>query len=114
MSEITSEGIRAISSWMHCNERVTRVRSQLSDALRNLAEAEKNLAEWMLPSDAKPGEKIALWFGDSLIQVEFGGVVSGDPNEGAQSVSSTKVTVRSRGKHFGELCRPAQSEEPTP
>jgi hypothetical protein len=46
------------------------------------------LAKWMLPEDVKEGEKIAVWFGDSLIQVEYG-----------YEHTDPVVTVRARGKH---------------
>jgi hypothetical protein len=42
----------------------------------------------MLPDDYKVGEKIALWHGDSLFQVEKHG--SSDP----------VVTIRTRGHEF--------------
>ena len=47
------------------------------------------LARWLMPDDMKVGEKIAVWHGSSLFQVEL------------VSVGEPIVTVRTRGKAFG-------------
>jgi hypothetical protein len=103
MDEPTSEGQRLISTWMGAQDELNRRRESLYRAQSDSSAAEKALVEWMLPEaiGAKPGEKIAIWAGDSLIQVEVGGVESGDGP--VRAVSSTRVTVRFRGKHFSEL-----------
>ena len=103
MDKPTSEGQRLISTWLGASSELDRRREALYRAQSDAADAEKALVEWMLPPaiDPKPGEKIAIWAGDSLIQVEIGGVVSGDGP--VQCQSSTRVTVRFRGKDFHEL-----------
>jgi hypothetical protein len=44
----------------------------------------------MLPEDAKPGEKIAVWHLDALVQVEVAGEMNCDHG----------VTIRKRGREF--------------
>lgn len=105
MSDVTSEGQRLVTAWLRCVDEHRRKQQAVYDAARDVSEAEAALAKWLAPPDAKPGEKIAVWFGDSLIQVEVGGVTPPMP-EGAtigDGPSQTKVTIRSRGKHFEEL-----------
>lgn len=101
MSEVTAAGSRLITQWLSAQEQVDRTRDELSRRHLDLREAETALAKWLTPSDAKPGEKIAVWFGDSLIQVEVGGVPQGEPVNGVgPAPTQTRVTVRTRGKHF--------------
>lgn len=103
MDKPTSEGQQLISTWLEAKAEVDRRADALRRAQSDAHAAEKALVTWMLPPAiaAKPGEKIAIWAGDSLIQVEVGGVVSGEGP--VQDQSSTRVTVRFRGKHFSEL-----------
>lgn len=99
---VTSDGERAIKDWLAAKERHEQARRDENRASCDESNAETALVKWMLPPDAKPGEKIAVWFGDSLIQVEVGGEVIGQSGE-TRAMTSTKVTVRHRGKHFGDL-----------
>lgn len=92
MTDPTSEGMRLIKQWLGAQSLVDRAESELSKRRMDCTEAALLLAGWMLPDDAKPGEKIAIWFHDSLIQVEKGG--DGTPD---------KITVRFRGRKFGEM-----------
>lgn len=103
MNEPTSEGQRLISSWLETKAEVDRRTDALYRARSDAENAEKALVAWMLPPaiEAKPGEKIAIWAGDSLIQVEVGGVESGEDE--VRHRSATRVTVRFRGKNFNEL-----------
>lgn len=96
MSEVVSEGKRLIELWLTARNRVENLDMQRSSAACDVLNAEAALAKWLAPDDAKPGEKIAVWFGDSLIQVEIGGVVT-ETGEGPGFVSSTRVTIRKRG-----------------
>lgn len=64
-----------------------RLRRNVIQAGIDLAKATDLLAKWLLPGDAKPGEKIAVWYGDSLVQVEA-------PHDGQKPT----ITVRTRGK----------------
>lgn len=104
MSDVTSEGDRLIRNWLRAAERVHQCKLELNTAECDLINAGEALAKWMKPPDAKPGEKIAVWFGDSLIQVEVGGVPRGETVNGVgPAPTETSVTVRYRGKHFNEL-----------
>lgn len=97
MSDIaTRDGQALIAAWLSAGERERRLRGELIRAECDTHNAENALAKWMLPTDARPGEKIAVWQSDSLFQVEVG-------ND--QPPSDHKVTVRTRGKHFSELSR---------
>lgn len=105
MSDATPEGQRLITVWLRCVDEHRRKQQAVYDAFRDVAESEAALAKWLAPPDAKPGEKIAVWFHDSLIQVEIGGVQPPMPagSTVGEGPSQTRVTVRSRGKHFEEL-----------
>lgn len=100
-NSITTEGRRLVEAWTNARRRVTQCNLQLADAEKIERETEAALAKWLAPSDAKPGEKIAVWYGDSLIQVEVGGVITGE-GALAQHQTSTRVTIRTRGKHGRE------------
>jgi hypothetical protein len=86
--ELTSEGTRLVKAWLGAQDEVERAKSRLRSAECDLANTQKALAKWMLPEDAKPGEKIAVWYVDSLIQVEV-------PLQGHMTIP---VTIRKRGR----------------
>lgn len=88
MSDLTADGERLVQDWSSAKERVERARRELSSAECGETNSRNALSKWLLPPDAKVGEKIAIWHVDSLIQVE---VTSEMPLEG-------KLTVRTRGK----------------
>jgi len=102
---VTGEGFQILGEWLRAAELVDRERARMDAAYRDLREAEKALITWMLPPVIKPqpGEKLAIWFGDSLIQVEVGGVVSTTEGSEVGCVSSTRVTIRYRGHEFHKL-----------
>ena len=83
----TDKGKRLINSWVAAQDRLVRAKSEVNGAECDVSNTRNALARWMLPEDVKPGEKIAIWYGDSLIQVEHVG-----PNYDAI------VTVRTRGR----------------
>lgn len=89
MDKPTSEGERLVKNWLSEQEHLERCKSDLNRAQCDLANAKNALAKWILPNDAKKGEKIAIWYGDSLIQVEV-------ENE----FHDTTITVRVRGRHL--------------
>ena len=106
MNDVTAEGSRLITYWLQAIETVDRAKSGLSRAQTDEMNAQEALAKWLMPTDMKPGEKIAVWHGDSLFQVELaprerisvpGGEVHTD--------YVPKVTIRTRGKHFSDLRR---------
>lgn len=94
--EASPDGQRLIANWLKATEQVDLYKRELNRAECNEQNAHNELAKWMVPSDAKPGEKIAIWHGDSLFQVEVFGH-GRDP----------KVTIRTRGRRFHELSRVA-------
>jgi len=96
---VVPEGKRLIEQWLGAQRRTAQAELNWRDCTRDEREAETALATWLAPSDAKPGEKIAVWYGNSLIQVEVGGVVSGE-GDGPQHVSTSRVSVRLRVKQL--------------
>ncbi len=86
--ELTYAGQRVVDTWLEAQKAVASARDQLNRRDTDLLNATAQLGKWLLPSDAKPGEKIAVWHGDSLIQAEV--VANRDPI----------ITVRLRGKHL--------------
>jgi hypothetical protein len=63
-----------------------RAKNEVQQKETNLINSQNLLSKWLLPEDAKIGEKIAVWYGDSLIQVT---VLDGrDP----------EITIRTRGR----------------
>jgi hypothetical protein len=97
MNEVVHEGQQAIEAWRLAQVDLEAAQKRVAEAKERLGKMEERLAKWLKPDDAKQGEKIAIWYKDSLIQVEVGGVVCGE-NFGV--VTPDVVTVRSRGKHF--------------
>lgn len=88
MADVLPEGERLIKQWLSATERLERAKSEKNSAECDVVNAQNALAKWLLPDDAKPGEKIAVWFGDSLIQAEVPQEIGRD----------AKVTIRTRGK----------------
>ncbi len=88
MSDVTRQGHDLIQAWVNAEEQMSAAykRAHQAKALRDAAR--DALANWLLPEDAKEGEKIAVWNGASLIQIE---VAKPHPI----------ITVRQRGR--GEL-----------
>lgn len=84
----TRDGVDKIERWKATRERVERLKRELNGAECEEANAEIDLARWLLPEDAKPGEQIAVWYGDSLFQATGG---------------SEKITIRTRGKSYEEI-----------
>lgn len=84
---VTSEGEQKILRWLRAKEAQEQAERELNRRQCDTSNSKNDLAKWMVPGDAKPGEKIAIWYGDSLIQVEVN-------NPGHDHI----VTVRSRGR----------------
>lgn len=94
------EGSTLVKNWLGAQERLRRAESEVVSAQVDVANSARDLAKWMLPDDAKPGEKIAMWHGDSLIQIEV-------PQEQSHSIgggsgggggTGSLITVRKRGR----------------
>jgi len=108
MSELTSEGMRLVADYLGSIQSVQQAKDRLGSAECDLSNTERALAKWLMPSDMKPGEKIGVWLGDSLFQVELEERKSYPVGEGEPMVShEPKVTVRYRGKEFDRLRRAA-------
>lgn len=82
------DGADLIKDWLHAQERLRRAKSEVNSAECDVNNSMRALAKWMLPTDARAGEKFCVWFGDSLIQVEVMTEHNADP----------EVTIRTRGK----------------
>lgn len=109
--DITPEGKHFIKQWLITKHCVEDAKHGVTRAECNFANAETALAKWLAPSDIKPGEKIGVWYGDSLFQVEsveslsYPAPIANNSEEDTNPIRShkLKVTVRTRGKHFREL-----------
>jgi len=87
MSDVTNEGKRLIDAWVSATQALETAKSRVNSASCDVSNTTRALAKWLLPDDAKFGEKIAVWHGDSLIQVEL-------VNDHREHI----ITVRTRGK----------------
>ncbi len=67
---VSADGRRLIEQWFSAQTEVERCKERLRTAETDEANATLAVGKWLLPSDARAGEKIAVWFGDSLIQAE--------------------------------------------
>lgn len=102
---ITQEGLELVRSWLRARALAKRAQDEYFRCNTECADAEKALAKWMAPPVIKPksGEKLAIWCGDSLIQLEVGGVTSKGDGDGPGHMTSDQVTVRFAGAKFAEL-----------
>jgi hypothetical protein len=102
--DVTREGERLLKQWLECLEGTRRAKEYLSRAECAEVNAHRDLAKWLMPPDMKPSEKIGVWVGDSLFQVEMIECVAHPVEGGEPQVSyEPKVTIRSRGKNFWRL-----------
>ena len=85
MSDVTSEGERLIQQWHTATQNLKDAYLRINGLECNLANARNALGKWLMPSDAKVGEKFSVWHLDSLIEVT---VTNGDP----------ELRIRTRGK----------------
>lgn len=88
--EASTEGARRIERWEQAKKSLERAKSAVNSAECELANATNDLAKWMLPEDAKPGEKIGVWHLDSLIQVEAS----------KDGMHDAVITIRKRGRDY--------------
>ena len=104
---LTQEGLTLVTAWVAAQREVEAARSTLARRQCDLREAEQALARWMAPAVTKPqpGEKISIWCGDSLFQLEVGGDMGGTAGEGPREMRPDRVTVRYRGSKFDEIFR---------
>lgn len=85
--KIIPEGEQLINRWQTAKQRLKNAKDVLGSAECELSNSTIALAKFLLPSDAKPGEKYCVWFGDALISAEI-------PLEGRDA----KVEIRKRGE----------------
>jgi hypothetical protein len=96
--DVVSEGVQLINRFRSAQQGVQESKRALNSAECELSNAERALAKWLMPSDMKPGEKIAVWHSDWLFQVEL------KPREAATDGGTIVtdyepvVTIRTRGK----------------
>lgn len=89
--KLTMEGERLVRDWLAATERARMAKSELSRAECEVTNTQDALARWMIPGDAQTGEKIAVWYGDSLIQVNV-------PEKNGITFSNVEVVIRKRGR----------------
>ena len=88
LGKVTHAGDSLIKGWQHATRRLGMARDELAEAIIDCAECERELARWLLPGDAKLGETIGVWYGDSIITAAK---TSGNPD-------SYAIVVRDRGR----------------
>lgn len=86
---VSREGLDLIKAWENAKSAEMRARHELHKCETALMNAHNALAKWMLPHDAKPGEKFGVWVGNDLIQVQAAGSCPNDDHT---------ITVRQRTK----------------
>lgn len=89
---ITNESAKLIKDWQRTKKQAVNARQNYLSSLKSREAAKRKLADWLLPKDAKVGEKFCIWYGDSLIQVSI-------INEGPPRVVSIMI------RHDGEAVR---------
>lgn len=95
-NELTKDGVELVKDWLRTKKRVERLKEELNRAEAEAQNAEIALSRWLLPPDSVVGEKVAVWFGDSLVQATAHTCL-------ASGRWSGPVIVRLRGKHFTEM-----------
>jgi hypothetical protein len=85
MQDVTNKGKELIERWKDATRGEESAKEKLLKAQRELQTAEEHLAHWLLPEDAKDGEKFCVWYGDSLITAS------------ESDTNGYEVTVRKRG-----------------
>ncbi len=66
---MTNEQVKLVQVWEEVRERAAEARRRLISADCDLANAMNAVAMALMPKDAKPGEKFAVWDGGRLIEV---------------------------------------------
>lgn len=70
MLEPTREGEKLLKEWYAARDRFEQAERELSRARCDKDNAENAFVKWMLPEDAKAGERFLMWHGAQLVQVE--------------------------------------------
>lgn len=99
--DVTREGEQHLKYWLNCQEDTRRAKEALNRAECAEANAHSALAKWLMPHDMKPTEKIGVWVGESLFQVEMTERVAYSTAGAEPHISyEPKVTIRTRDKDF--------------
>lgn len=83
---VSRQGDLLIKPWLHAKERVRQLEHQLENARKEEKLAASAVAVWLMPTDMKVGEKVAVWYLDGLIQIEA-----------LPAPSPPVLTIRTRG-----------------
>lgn len=65
----TAEGRGLLERWFATSRELERIKGHVNSAQCAYNNAHNALGKWMMPSDARPGEKFSIWFGDTMIEV---------------------------------------------
>lgn len=65
----TTETNQKVSRWTNAQQNVERAKAALNSAEVELLNAQSDLAKYLIPKDASPGEGFNIWYGDGLIAV---------------------------------------------
>ncbi len=84
--DVTREGKDHIERWQRAVAELAAAKGAVNRADCELSNATNALGKWLMPNDAKEGEKFCVWYGDSLIAAE------------SKGNHSYTVTVRTRGR----------------
>lgn len=66
----TRHGEQLLKTWMEAAVEGERYRAQAQRYTQAELDAEQAFGKWLLPHDAQEGEKICMWNGPNLIQVQ--------------------------------------------
>ena len=91
--EVVPKGRGLIEKWLQAQEELAQANRAVNSAECTVKNSHDALAKWLAPDDIEIEEKISVWMGDSLFQVEKMAGLNGALN----------VTVRTRGRKFHEL-----------
>lgn len=94
---VTKVGEELVREWWAAKQRAQRLRDEASRADTEARNAELELSRWLLPSDAVQGEKVGVWFIDSLVQATAESFVGNG--------WTGPVIIRTAGKKFLEVFR---------
>lgn len=88
LGTVVQEGSRLIERWAAAKSDLVGAENRLNTAKSELTNSIVALGKWLCPKDVQKGEKICVWYGDSLIQCEYTG----------GTIIEYAITVRQRGK----------------
>lgn len=68
---LTKDGDAKANSWKLAQTTVVRMERDLSAGRIDLREATQSFGRWLMPPDARVGEAICVWMGDTLVRAEM-------------------------------------------